>query len=53
MQMEGMQISLEVSPRNLRGLSHRELGDHTDTLAVLFESANASQGRLRGPMSES
>jgi len=52
MQMEGMQISLEVRPRNLRGLSHRELGDHTDTLAVLFESANASQGRLRGPMSE-
>ena len=48
MQMEGMTISIEASPTNLHGLSHRELGDYTDTLAVLMETANASQGRLRG-----
>ncbi|HRW25802.1 MAG TPA: succinylglutamate desuccinylase, partial [Spirochaetia bacterium] len=36
----------------LRGLSHRELGDATDTLAVLFESCNPSQGRLRGRTDE-
>lgn len=48
MQMEGVGISLEPSPKNLHGLSHRELGDFTDTFAVLMETANASQGRLRG-----
>ncbi len=48
MQLEGMKISIEASPTNLHGLSHRELGDYTDTLATLMETANASQGRLRG-----
>ena len=48
MQIEGINISLEPSPTNLRGLTHRELGDHTDTLALLMETANPSQGRLRG-----
>ena len=48
MQMEGMNISIEASPTNLHGLSHRELGDFTNTLATLMETANASQGRLRG-----
>lgn len=48
MQLHGMEISLEVSPTNLHGLTHRELGDYTDTLALLMETANASQGRLRG-----
>ena len=52
MQLEGMQISIEASPTNLHGLSHRELGDYTDTLAVLMETANASQGRLRGKTGE-
>lgn len=48
MQLEGMKISIEASPTNLHGLSHRELGDFTDTMATLMETANASQGRLRG-----
>ena len=48
MQLEGMKISIEASPTNLHGLSHRELGDFTNTLATLMETANASQGRLRG-----
>ncbi|MDY6021007.1 MAG: succinylglutamate desuccinylase [Oscillospiraceae bacterium] len=46
-----MQISVEASPTNLHGLTHRELGDYTDTLALLMETANASQGRLHGAMS--
>lgn len=46
-----MQISVEASPTNLHGLTHRELGDYTDTLALLMETANASQGRLHGKMS--
>ena len=44
MQMEGIQISLERSPTTLRGLTHRELGDHTDTLALLMEAPNPAQG---------
>lgn len=48
MQLGGIQISLEASPPTLRGLSHRELGDHTPALAVLMESPNPAQGRIRG-----
>lgn len=53
MQIEGMDISLEPSPKNLHGLTHRELGDYTDTFAVLMETSNPSQGRLRGRTNES
>lgn len=52
MQLEGMEISLEPSPKNLHGLTHRELGDYTDTMAVLMETANPAQGRLRGKTDE-
>ena len=48
LEFEDIKIALEPSPVNLRGLSHRELGDATRTLAMLFETSNASQGRLRG-----
>ncbi len=52
MQFKGVDISLEPSPVKLRGLTHRELGDHTDTLALLMETGNPSQGRLRGKTDE-
>ena len=45
---EDLAISVEQSPKNLHGLTHRELGDYTDTLAMLMETANPSQGRLHG-----
>lgn len=48
LEFEGMEIGVERSPKNLRGLSHREWGDATDTLALLMEAPNAAQGRLRG-----
>lgn len=48
LQMDGFDIRLEASPLNLRGLSHREWGDFTSTLAILLETANASHGRLKG-----
>lgn len=41
-------IAIDVSAANLHGLTHRELGDYTSTLALLMESANAAQGRLHG-----
>ena len=48
LQMEGVDIRLEASPPNLRGLSHREWGDFAKTRAILLETANASHGRLKG-----
>ena len=44
----GITIGLEPSPKTLHGLSHREWGDATPALAVLMETANPAQGRLRG-----
>lgn len=52
LEFEGVTIGLEPSPVNLHGLTHRELGDYTDTMAVLMETANPSQGRLRGRTDE-
>ncbi len=52
LEFEGIQIAVEPSPANLRGLSHREWGDATGTKAILIESANPAQGRLRGPTNE-
>lgn len=51
LQLDGVKIGLEPSPKGLRGLSHREWGDATDTLAILMETANPAQGRLRGATS--
>lgn len=48
----GIDMRLEPSPKNLRGLSHREWGDNTDVLPILMETANPSQGRLRGRTDE-
>ena len=52
MEFEDIQIGLEPSPPSLHGLTHRELGDYTNTYAVLMETTNASQGRLRGKTDE-
>lgn len=52
LQLQGIQIGLEPSPTNLRGLTHREWGDYTDTIAILMETANPAQGRLRGKTDE-
>jgi predicted deacylase len=52
LEFEDISIGLEQSPVSLHGLTHRELGDYTDTYAVLMETANAAQGRLRGRTDE-
>jgi hypothetical protein len=52
-QAQGFDIRLEASPANLRGLSHREWGDHAGIKAVLLETPNASHGRLKGKPSSS
>jgi hypothetical protein len=48
LEMEDIAIRLELSPKDLRGFSHREWGDNSQALAVLSETPNASQGALRG-----
>lgn len=53
LQMEEIEIRLEASPPNLRGLSHREWGDSAQIMAILLETANASHGRLKGRPSPS
>ncbi|MBM3284510.1 MAG: succinylglutamate desuccinylase/aspartoacylase family protein [Candidatus Aminicenantes bacterium] len=52
-QDQNFDIRLEASPINLRGLSHREWGDHAGVKAVLVETPNASHGRLKGAPSSS
>jgi hypothetical protein len=51
-EMEDMQIGLEASAEKLHGFSHRELGDHTDTLAFLAETCNPIQDPMRGRTDE-
>ena len=41
-------IKLNPSAKRLRGLTHRELGDFTNAYVFLFETSNASQGKLHG-----
>ena len=49
---KGVQMRLEPSPKKLRGMSHRELGDHTETLAVLMETGNPIQDKLHARADE-
>jgi predicted deacylase len=48
LQFENLSYSLEPSPYNFHGLSHREWTDYTETSPFLLETANPMQGRLRG-----
>jgi hypothetical protein len=51
LEMADLQFSPEQSPKNFRGLSHRELGDYTNAIPFLMETSNPSMGRLRGKTS--
>jgi hypothetical protein len=49
MQMFDLAMGAEVSPNSFRGLSNLELGDmFPDLLAVISETVNPTQGKLRG-----
>jgi hypothetical protein len=52
LQMRDIAMDIMPSPPALRGLSHREFGDHSDALAILSETANPAMGRLRGRTDE-
>jgi hypothetical protein len=45
---EGFDIGMENSPYALRGLSHREIGDHTDAISFLLESPEPFLDATRG-----
>jgi hypothetical protein len=46
--MEGFAIGTEFSPRNLHGLSHREIGDHSQAWSLLFEAPEPFLDATRG-----
>lgn len=46
--MEGFNMGTEFSPRNLHGLSHREVGDHSDAISLLFEAPEPFLDATRG-----
>lgn len=41
-------ISMEFSPKSLHGLSHREVGDYSDAISLLFETPEPFLDRVRG-----
>ena len=45
---EGFSMGTEFSPRNLHGLSHREIGDHSDAISLLFEAPEPFLDATRG-----
>jgi predicted deacylase len=45
---EGFAIGVESSPQALRGLSHREIGDHTDAVSLLLEAPEPFLDATRG-----
>lgn len=54
MMLEAEQFPMknEVSPKTLRGLTHREIGDFTGSLAVLMETPEPFIDKFVGPMTE-
>ena len=49
---EQFPMKTETSPKTLRGLTHREIGDFTDSFAVLMESPEPFIDKFVGPMTE-
>ncbi len=45
---EEFKIGVEISPRALRGLSHREIGDSTEAVSLLFETPEPFLDATRG-----
>jgi predicted deacylase len=45
---EGFKIGMEKSPPSLRGLSHREIGDHTPAVSLLLEAPEPFLDATRG-----
>ena len=46
--MEGFNLGTEFSPKSLHGLSHREVGDFSDAISLLFEAPQPFLDATRG-----
>jgi predicted deacylase len=46
--MEGFKMGMEFSPKNLHGLSHREIGDYSEAISLLFEAPEPFLDATRG-----
>jgi hypothetical protein len=46
--LEGFNIGMEYSPKALHGLSHREIGDHTQAISLLLEAPEPFLDATRG-----
>jgi predicted deacylase len=46
--LEGFKMGMEFSPKNLHGLSHREIGDYSDAISMLFEAPEPFLDATRG-----
>jgi len=46
--MEDFNMGTEFSPKNLHGLSHREVGDYSDAISLLFEAPEPFLDATRG-----
>ncbi|MCK5146410.1 succinylglutamate desuccinylase/aspartoacylase family protein [bacterium] len=46
--MEGFNMGMEFSPKALHGLSHREIGDFSDAVSLLFEAPEPFLDATRG-----
>lgn len=46
--MEDFNMGMEFSPKNLHGLSHREIGDHSNAISLLFEAPEPFLDATRG-----
>jgi len=49
---EQFPMKTETSPKSLRGLTHREIGDFTNSFAVLMETPEPFIEKFAGPMTE-
>jgi hypothetical protein len=49
---EQFPMKTETSPKSLRGLTHREVGDFTNSFAVLMETPEPFIEKFAGPMTE-
>ncbi len=46
--MEGFNMGMEFSPKSLHGLSHREIGDYSGAISLLFEAPEPFLDATRG-----
>jgi hypothetical protein len=52
LEAEQFPMKTEASPKTLRGLTHREIGDFTESFAVLMETPEPFIDKFVGPMTE-